>query len=143
VSTASAFLDGGPVVTYVRRDDKRVMNASGDGDSRTPLVVLINGGTASAAEVVAGALHDRKRAVVVGSRSFGKGAVQEPSRLPDGSAVEQTVGHYELPAGRSLDGVGIDPDIDVPFGAAPTVAEDKAIDVLRYLLADSGASGRG
>ena len=143
VSTASAFLDGGPVVTYVRRDDKRAMNASGDGDTRTPLVVLINGGTASAAEVVAGALHDRKRAVVVGSRSFGKGAVQEPSRLPDGSAVELTVGHYELPSGRSLDGVGIDPDIDVPFGASPTIADGKAIDVLRYLLADSGATGRG
>ena len=108
-----------------------------------PLVVLINGGTASAAEVVAGALQDRGRAVLVGSRSFGKGSVQEPSKLPDGSGVELTVGHYVTPSGRSLDGVGIDPDIEVAFGSGPTVADSRAIEVLHGLAADSGAAGRG
>lgn len=144
VGTASAFLDGGPVVSYVHRGDPpRRMDASGDGDIATPLVVLVNGGTASAAEVVAGALQDRGRAVIVGSKSFGKGSVQEPAQLPDGSGVELTVGHYVTPSGRSLDGVGIDPDIEVAFGAAPTVAESRAVEVLHGLLADSGSAGRG
>ena len=144
VGTASAFLDGGPVVSYVQRGDApRRMDASGDGDIATPLVVLINGGTASAAEVVAGALQDRGRAVLVGSQSFGKGSVQEPSRLADGSGVELTVGHYVTPSGRSLDGVGIDPDIEVPFGAGQSVADSRAVEVLHGLLADSGSAGRG
>jgi carboxyl-terminal processing protease len=144
VATASAFLDGGTVVSYVRRgQDPRRMDASGVGDTTTPLVVLINGGTASAAEVVAGALQDRGRAVLVGSRSFGKGSVQEPSKLADGSGVELTVGHYVTPAGRSLDGVGIDPDIEVPFGASASVADSRALEVLRGLAADSGSAGRG
>lgn len=144
VSTASAFLDGGPVVSYVRRGEAtRRLDASKDGDTTMPLVVMINGGTASAAEVVAGALQDRGRAVLVGSQSFGKGAVQEPSKLPDGSGVELTVGHYVTPSGRSLDGIGIDPDIEVPFGAAPNVADSRALEVLRGLLADSGSAGRG
>jgi carboxyl-terminal processing protease len=144
VGTASVFLDGGPVVSYVRRGQPdRRMDATAGGDATTPLVVLINGGTASAAEVVAGALQDRGRAVLVGSQSFGKGSVQEPSRLPDGSGVELTVGHYVTPSGRSLDGVGIDPDIEVPAGAAPSVADDQAVEVLHGLLADSGAAGRG
>ncbi|MFL6239480.1 MAG: S41 family peptidase [Actinomycetes bacterium] len=144
VGTASAFLDGGLVVSYVRRGEApRRMGATGDGDTDTPLVVLMNGGTASAAEVVAGALQDRGRAVLVGSQSFGKGSVQEPSQLPDGSGVELTVGHYVTPSGRSLDGVGIDPDVEVPFGASPSVADSRAVEVLHGLLADSGAAGRG
>ena len=65
----------------------------------TPLVVLVDGGTASAAEIVAAALQDRGRAVVVGSRTFGKGSVQEPATLSDGSAIELTVGHYVTPNG--------------------------------------------
>jgi carboxyl-terminal processing protease len=144
VGTASAFLDGGPVVSYVHHGEApRRMDASPNGETATPLVVLINGGTASAAEVVAGALQDRGRAVLVGSQSFGKGSVQEPSRLADGSGVELTVGHYVTPSGRSLDGVGIDPDIEVPFGAAPSVADSRAVEVLHGLLADSGSAGRG
>jgi carboxyl-terminal processing protease len=106
-------------------------------------VVLVNGGTASAAEVVAAALQDRGRAVLVGGRTFGKGTVQEPSRLLNGSGLELTVGHYVTPAGTSLDGVGIEPDIEVTTGAASGVAESRAIQVLHGLLADSGATGRG
>jgi carboxyl-terminal processing protease len=144
VATASAFLNGGPVVTFVRRgEDPRQLDAATGGDTGTPLAVLINGGTASAAEVVAGALQDRSRAVLVGSRSFGKGAVQEPSRFSDGSGVELTVGHYVTPSGRSLDGAGIDPDIDVPFGSASSAAELRAVEVLHGLKADSGSTGRG
>jgi carboxyl-terminal processing protease len=140
VETASAFLDGGAVVTYTRRDElAQRLNADGRGDTTTPLVVLVDGSTASAAEVVAGALQDRGRAVVVGTRTFGKGTVQEPHRLADGSSLALTVARYTLPSGRSVEGVGIEPDIQVFDGAA---AMDRAVEVLSGLLADTG-SGRG
>jgi carboxyl-terminal processing protease len=105
--------------------------------------VLVNPSTASAAEVVAGALQDRNRAVVVGTRTYGKGSVQEPSTLSDGSALELTVGRYLTPSGRSLDGVGIEPDVVVPPGAAPEVAERRAFDVLTGLVAALGGTGHG
>lgn len=144
VDVASLFLDGGPVVSYERRGRSPVtLDAMPGGDLTTPVVVLVNRTTASAAEVVAAALQDRNRAVVVGSRTFGKGTVQEPSRLSDGSALELTVGRYVTPSGRSLDGVGIVPDVAVPASVAPEVAERRAIEVLTGLLAALGGTGRG
>jgi carboxyl-terminal processing protease len=144
VETASAFLDGGPVVSYEQRDSSpRMMSALGDGDTGIPLVVLVDGGTASAAEIVAAALQDRGRAVLLGSRTFGKGSVQAPSRLSDGSALELTVGHYLTPAGRSLDGVGVEPDVSVAADAPSGVFEQRAVEVLSGLTADAGSSGRG
>jgi carboxyl-terminal processing protease len=151
VATASAFLPGGPVVTYERRGAAlRQLYADGSGDTRTPLVVLVDAGTASAAEVVAGSLLDRDRAVLVGSRTFGKGSIQEPVRLPDGSAIELTVGRYRTPAGRNLDGVGIEPDVVVSADRPPSEAEQRALTVLRGLLATvpadtaaDSATGRG
>lgn len=138
VETASAFLDGGQVVTYTRRDEEpQHLEAVGDGETRTPLVVLVDGGTASAAEVVAGALQDRGRAVVVGSRTFGKGSVQEPHRLSDGSSLALTVATYSLPSGRSVEGVGIEPDIEVDGDGAV----QRAVEVLSGLLADTGGRG--
>ncbi|GAC1610568.1 MAG: S41 family peptidase [Mycobacteriales bacterium] len=143
VETASAFLDGGRVVDYTRRGLATVhLDAVGSGDAAIPLVVLVDGGTASAAEVVAGALQDRGRAVLVGSRTFGKGTVQEPLVLSDGSALELTVAHYATPAGRSVDGVGLAPDIDIAPASAPDVAERRALEVLTGLVADS-SGGRG
>lgn len=143
VAVASVFLDGGPVVSYERRGARpRTLDAFRGGDTATPLVVLVNPSTASAAEVVAGALQDRNRAVVVGTRTYGKGSVQEPSTLSDGSAIELTVGRYRTPSGRSLDGVGIEPDVLVPPGAPPELAERRAIDVLTGLVAALG-TGRG
>jgi len=140
VETASAFLDGGAVVTYSRRDElAQRLDAEGRGDTTTPLVVLVDGSTASAAEVVAGALQDRGRAVVVGTRTFGKGTVQEPHRLADGSSLALTVARYTLPSGRSVEGVGIEPDIQV---FDPAAALNRAVEVLSGLLADTG-SGRG
>lgn len=144
VETASAFLDGGPVVSYEQRGSTpRVLEALGHGDTGTPLVVLVDGGTASAAEIVAAALQDRGRAVLIGSRTFGKGSVQAPSQLSDGSALELTVGHYLTPAGRSLDGVGVEPDVSVPSGSTAPVFEQRAVEVLSGLTADAGNSGRG
>jgi carboxyl-terminal processing protease len=144
VEVASVFLDGGPVVSYERRGlAPKTLNATEGTDLTTPLVVLVNGSTASAAEVVTAALQDRNRAVVVGSRTFGKGSVQEPSQLSDGSALELTVGRYLTPAGRSLDGTGIDPDVLVPEQESPQIAEQRAIEVLTGLVAALGGTGRG
>ncbi|MFF4280513.1 S41 family peptidase [Streptomyces kronopolitis] len=116
-ATASAFLDGGLVATYDVRGSQRALYAERGSDTRVPLVVLVDGGTMSAAELLAGALQDRGRAVVIGSPTFGKGSVQMPSTLPDGSVAELTVGHYRTPAGRSVDGAGITPDLVVGRGA--------------------------
>jgi carboxyl-terminal processing protease len=144
VETASAFLDGGPVVSYEQRGrSPRLLEALGHGDTGIPLVVLVDGGTASAAEIVAAALQDRGRAVLLGSRTFGKGSVQAPSQLSDGSALELTVGHYLTPGGRSLDGIGVQPDVYVPAGSADGVYTQRAVEVLSGLTADAGTSGRG
>ncbi|MDQ6649187.1 MAG: S41 family peptidase [Actinomycetota bacterium] len=148
VEVASVFLDGGPVVSYARRDEAvRQIDATGHGNPGVPLVVLVDGGTASAAEVVTGALQDRGRAVVIGSRTFGKGSVQEPAKLSDGSAIELTVARYLTPNGRSLDGVGLDPDVDVAAGPMSPTSTDQAVtrgvEVLTSLLADARTAGRG
>jgi carboxyl-terminal processing protease len=144
VDVASVFLDGGPVVSYERRGKPvRTLEAAPGGNLSTPLVVLVNASTASAAEVVAAALQDRNRAVVVGSQTFGKGSVQEPSRLSDGSALELTVGRYLTPAGRSVEGVGVEPDVVVAASAPAELAERRAIDVLTGLVAALGGTGRG
>jgi carboxyl-terminal processing protease len=144
VETASVFLAGGTVVTYERGGARpERLDAEAGGDTVTPLVVLVDGGTASAAEVVAGSLRDRDRAVIVGSRTFGKGSVQEPLRLADGSAIELTIGRYRTPSGRSLDGSGIDPDVAVNADRPPREAERRALTVLRGLLATLPTKDRG
>ncbi|MCX4908280.1 S41 family peptidase [Streptomyces sp. NBC_00878] len=117
VTGASAFLDGGLVATYDVNGDERALHADPGGDTTRPLVALVDGGTMSAAELLTGALQDRGRALVVGSKTFGKGSVQMPSRLPGGSVAELTVGHYRTPSGRGVDGRGLTPDLEVEDGA--------------------------
>ncbi|MEU9479732.1 S41 family peptidase [Streptomyces sp. NPDC048191] len=112
VETASAFLDGGLVATYDVDGAQRSLHAEPGGDTDRPLVALVDGGTMSAAEMLTGALQDRGRAVVIGSRTFGKGSIQMPTDLPDGSVAELTVGHYRTPSGHAVDGRGITPDLD-------------------------------
>ncbi|MFI6941663.1 S41 family peptidase [Streptomyces sp. NPDC050418] len=128
VDAASVFLDGGLVATYDVRGEQRALHAIRGGQTSRPLVVLVDGGTMSAAELLAGALQDRGRAIVVGSRTFGKGSVQMPTRLPDGSVAELTVGHYRTPSGRGVDGRGITPDV-----RAGENAENRARTVLTGL----------
>ncbi|MFF1276710.1 S41 family peptidase [Streptomyces marokkonensis] len=117
VTAASAFLDGGLVATYDVEGEQRALHAEPGGDTTRPLVALVDGGTMSAAELLTGALQDRGRAVVVGSRTFGKGSVQMPAPLPDGSVAELTVGHYRTPSGRGVDGRGLTPDLEAGEGA--------------------------
>ncbi|MGY0067666.1 S41 family peptidase [Streptomyces sp. QTS137] len=129
VTAASAFLDGGLVATYDVEGEQRALHAEPGGDTVRPLVALVDGGTMSAAELLTGALQDRGRAVVVGSRTFGKGAVQMPGRLPGGSVAELTVGHYRTPSGRGVDGRGITPDLE---------AEEQALERAGTVLAGLG-----
>lgn len=133
VDVASLFLDGGPVATYDVDGRPCALYARAGGDTATPLVVLVDGGTMSAAELLTGALQDRGRAIVVGSRTFGKGSVQMPSTLPDGSVAELTVGHYLTPSGHVVDGRGVRPDLSVAPGTDPHGVVDAALTVLSGL----------
>ncbi|MCG3041616.1 S41 family peptidase [Streptomyces sp. S1A] len=131
---ASVFLDGGLVATYGDGDTERALYAEPGGNTASPLVVLVDGGTMSAAELLAGALQDRGRAVVVGTRTFGKGSVQEPREQPDGSVAELTVGHYTTPGGRTFEEEGLLPDLEVRPGQD---AQEEARTVLSGLAARS------
>ena len=116
VSVSDQFLDGGVVVSTRGRGDRNlsVARARRAGTRpEWPMVVLVNGYTASAAEIVAGALHDHKRAVLVGSRTFGKGSVQNIIELPDRSAIKLTIARYFTPSGRSIQAQGIVPDVQI------------------------------
>ncbi len=130
VSVAGLFLDGGVVVSYERRgQDTLVLEAPPGPEVREPLVVLVNKQSASAAEVVAGALQDRNRAVIVGSRTYGKGSVQESLTMNDGSSIQLTVGRYRTPTGRYLEGIGVSPDVQ----ASDTYSVSTGVAVLRNL----------
>lgn len=114
VSVADLFLDGGPVVYTEGRlpNSNMEFNAQpGDVTNDTPMVVLINAGSASASEIVAGALQDRGRAVIMGSDSFGKGSVQTIVPLSESRAIKLTTALYFTPKGRSIQAEGIVPDI--------------------------------
>lgn len=120
IRVSGVFLDGGEVVSTRSRDprDTSRYNAKrGDMLKNVPVVVLINGASASAAEIVAGALQDRERAVVVGMTSFGKGSVQSVIPLAGGrdGALRLTTARYYTPSGRGIQGLGVDPDIAVSY----------------------------
>ncbi|MFZ9249091.1 MAG: S41 family peptidase [Candidatus Nanopelagicales bacterium] len=142
VDVAGAFLNGGLVVEFHRSGQSpEVFNALGNGDSRTPLVVIVDRGTASAAEVVAAALQDRNRAIIVGEKTFGKATVQNSESLSNGAEIELTVGYYITPSGKKLEGQGIEPDIEVSANEEKFVAEQRALQVLSGLLASVGQRG--
>jgi carboxyl-terminal processing protease len=136
VLISSIFIDDGTIVsTDGRTRPKRVFEATGDAiDPKIPVVVLVNGESASASEIVTGALQDRHRAEVVGTHTFGKGVFQEVRRLSNGGALDITVGEYFTPSGRNLggggvkQGAGIQPDVKAEDDPK-TKNRDEALDV--------------
>ena len=127
LSVSEFFLkEGSTIVSIKGRDasDEVTFTAEADGEKPTcPIVLLINGGSASAAEIVTGALQDNGRAVVLGIRTFGKGSVQGVIPFEDGSAMMLTVARYYTPKGRSIQAEGITPDIKVEFAEPAEKAE--------------------
>ena len=116
VSVSDAFLDRGEIVSTRGRDSKDVTrfdSRAGDLIDGKPLIVMVNGGSASASEIVAGALQDHKRAAVLGTKSFGKGSVQTIIPLGENGALRLTTALYYTPSGKSIQGRGIEPDIKV------------------------------
>jgi len=136
VLVSSIFIDQGTIVsTDGRTRPKRVFEATGDAiDAKIPVVVLVNGESASASEIVTGALQDRHRAEVVGTRTFGKGVFQEVRQLSNGGALDITVGEYFTPNGRNLggggvkQGAGIHPDVKAEDDAK-TPQRDEGLEV--------------
>ncbi len=116
ISVSDAFLEGGEIVSTRGREDSQTQHAyarPGDIARGLPLIVLINSGSASASEIVAGALKDHKRAILMGTRSFGKGSVQSIIPMPGHGAIRLTTARYYTPSGISIQAKGISPDIEV------------------------------
>lgn len=137
---ANLLLPKGIIVSTVDRDGyKETQRVSGNPITNKPLVILINKGSASASEILSGALKDNKRAVLVGEKSFGKGLVQEINRLANGSGVNITIQKYLTPNGTDINKKGIEPDIKVELTEADIKAKDdkqlkKANEVLQDLI---------
>ncbi len=120
VSIADIFLEKGKIVyTKGRKTDQNtVFTAHASGEKRQyPLVILVNEGSASASEIVAGAIQAHKRGIIVGTQTFGKGSVQTIIPLPDGAGLRMTTATYYTPDDRSIQALGITPDVEVPFVA--------------------------
>jgi carboxyl-terminal processing protease len=116
VSVADSFLDKGNIVSTRARDGvetQRFDATNGDLTKGLPIVVLVNGGSASASEIVAGALQDQHRAVLMGTQTFGKGSVQTIMPLNEQKAMKITTARYYTPSGRSIQALGVTPDITV------------------------------
>jgi carboxyl-terminal processing protease len=149
VGVSDAFLVGGIIVyTKGRVEDSELQFKAGPDDvlKGAPIAVLVNGGSASASEIVAGALQDHKRAIIMGNRTFGKGSVQTIVPIDDATALKLTTARYYTPSGRSIQAQGIEPDIllargELSVSEEPGVAPLKEADLRRHLDDEEGTTG--
>lgn len=133
VKVADKLVPKGPVVSVVTRTGERETHNSTLEIVKYPLVVLVNGGSASASEIVAGAVQDTGAGTLVGTKTYGKGSVQTLMRLGD-DAIKLTIAKYLTPAGRSINGVGIEPDVKVEYGSREPGLDaqlDKAVEIIK------------
>lgn len=149
VDVADVFLDGGLVVGMKGRVERAndTLFARAGVKTALPLVVLINEGSASASEIVAGALRDRSHVLLVGKKSFGKGSVQTLFNLPDGSGVYVTIARYHTPNGTNIDHNGLEPDVEVDGEMTRERDKDvqlrRAVEELAQIIVQSGRKQSG
>lgn len=136
VKVASLFVPKGPVVSVVTRDGNRETHSSTLEAIKYPVAVLVNGGSASASEIVAGAIQDTASGTLIGVKTYGKGSVQTVLRQLDGSAIKLTIAKYLTPNDRSINGIGIEPDIKVEMDKNSTtdIQLDKAIEFVKQKI---------
>ncbi|MHB8169293.1 MAG: S41 family peptidase [Thermoleophilia bacterium] len=134
VNVGSVFIPSGTIVSVGSRDSgTQTYSARGDANASIPLVLLVNGNTASASEIVAGAVKDDHRGTLIGEKTFGKGVVQDLTPLSNGGALKYTSGSYYTPSGANINKIGIQPDI--PATDDPNTPNDEVIDRGLALLA--------
>ncbi len=137
INVTDFFLDDGEIVSTRGRkvgESRRFFSKKGDGINGKPLIVLINKGSASASEIVSGALKDHKRAIILGERSYGKGSVQSIIPLKNGGGIRITISKYYLPSGKSISEVGVLPDIYLEETGKDFKIDSKTDNQLKYAV---------
>ena len=137
ISITDFFLDDGEIVSTKgrkRSETRKFFAKKGDGINGKPIIVLVNNGSASASEILAGALKDHKRAIILGENTYGKGSVQSIIPLRNGGGMRLTISKYYLPSGKSISDVGVTPDIFVEETGTEFKINTKTDNQLNYAL---------